>query len=121
MIEQDDAGRAFIMALKGELSYLRASITRIEEMLDGSAVTREHFEKLMGPQAMRQTRAKLDRDPEVRRFILDQVANQPGTMEEIVERARAKFGKKRVPSPSTIHTYLRKLRRSGRSAKVIGK
>jgi len=112
---------AFVAAIKGELLFMRQSIARIEDVLDGKVVTRESFEKLLGPQAMRQTKAKLDRDPDVRAFILDQVANHPGTMQEIVDRAKAKFGAKRVPAASTVHTYLRNMRRTGRSKRVIGK
>ena len=117
----DEVETAFVASIKGELLFMRQSIARIEDVLDGKVVTRESFEKLLGPQAMRQTRAKLDRDPDVRAFILDQVANHPGTMQEIVDRAKAKFGAKRVPAASTVHTYLRSMRQRGRSTKVFGK
>lgn len=110
----DEVSNAFVATIKGELLHMRQCIARIEDAIDGKVITRKHLEKLIGPQAMRQTKAKLDRDPEVREYVFDQIANHPGTMKEIAERTKDKFGAKRAPSASTINAYLRRLRKSGR-------
>jgi len=118
---EDDMAEALVNTLRGELVFLRQSITRMEEALDGQVVTRKMLEKLIGPAGIRGSKAKIDRDPEVRAYIFEQLAEAQGTIAEIAERAQDKFGKQRAPSGAALHRYIAALRKKGMLQKVMRK
>lgn len=114
----DEITEAFVNSIKGELVYMRQAMARIEEALEGRVVTRKMLEKLIGPAGLRGSRSKIDRDPEVRDYIFQQLSEAQGTIEEIAQRARDKFGKQRAPSGSALHRYVATLREKGVLEKV---
>jgi len=116
-----ESAEIFRNAIKGELVFMKQSIARIEEALEGQVITGQYLEKLIGPAGIRGSKAKIDRDPEVRAYIFEQLAGAQGTISEIAERAQDKFGKQRAPSGTSLHRYIATLRKKGMLQKVIRK